>query len=52
MDGLNKTCELVFVLVATNLPWELDVFLDSLDSFILFVLIRVLLVFVFCNVEI
>ncbi|KAI3505580.1 hypothetical protein L1887_27713 [Cichorium endivia] len=25
MDGLRKTDELVFVLAATNLPWELDV---------------------------
>jgi len=24
MDGLTKTDELVFVLAATNLPWELD----------------------------
>ncbi|KAK4361342.1 hypothetical protein RND71_020294 [Anisodus tanguticus] len=24
MDGLNRTDELVFVLAATNLPWELD----------------------------
>ena len=24
MDGLQKTNELVFVLAATNLPWELD----------------------------
>ena len=24
MDGLNRTNELVFVLAATNLPWELD----------------------------
>lgn len=24
MDGLTKTNELVFVLAATNLPWELD----------------------------
>ena len=24
MDGLMKTNELVFVLAATNLPWELD----------------------------
>ena len=24
MDGLTRTDELVFVLAATNLPWELD----------------------------
>jgi katanin p60 ATPase-containing subunit A1 len=24
MDGLAKTDDLVFVLAATNLPWELD----------------------------
>jgi SpoVK/Ycf46/Vps4 family AAA+-type ATPase len=24
MDGLTKTDDLVFVLAATNLPWELD----------------------------
>ena len=24
MDGLTRTNELVFVLAATNLPWELD----------------------------
>jgi AAA+ superfamily predicted ATPase len=24
MDGLTRTEELVFVLAATNLPWELD----------------------------
>lgn len=24
MDGLTQTDELVFVLAATNLPWELD----------------------------
>ena len=24
MDGLTKTNDLVFVLAATNLPWELD----------------------------
>lgn len=24
MDGLMQTDELVFVLAATNLPWELD----------------------------
>lgn len=24
MDGLTRTSELVFVLAATNLPWELD----------------------------
>jgi len=24
MDGLARTDELVFVLAATNLPWELD----------------------------
>lgn len=24
MDGLTKSDELVFVLAATNLPWELD----------------------------
>jgi katanin p60 ATPase-containing subunit A1 len=24
MDGLTRTKELVFVLAATNLPWELD----------------------------
>ena len=24
MDGLSRTSDLVFVLAATNLPWELD----------------------------
>lgn len=37
MDGLTKTDELVFVLAATNLPWELDAaLLRRLEKRVLF----------------
>jgi SpoVK/Ycf46/Vps4 family AAA+-type ATPase len=31
MDGLCRSGELVFVLAATNLPWELDMVCDSMS---------------------
>lgn len=41
MDGLTKTDELVFVLAATNLPWELDAaMLRRLEKRVSFQLIK------------
>lgn len=60
MDGLTKTNDLVFVLAATNLPWELDaamlrrlekrVFYTPLASAYVFLDVSFIIILVWCSV--
>ena len=50
MDGLTKTNDLVFVLAATNLPWELDAaMLRRLEKRVRHVMCYITAKFFFCG---